>query len=140
MTTKSTIPRVEKVVYPSWMSDEDVINTILKDIIRKNGRLTYTSVVRTETDSANNERIKVIIANMVREKLLMPVNSKQEELMLTVSGRLAADLGYKKYKRVKNRRNFNTKVGIFVSRYFFPIVIIICLALIYLFLHIIKVL
>ncbi len=80
MSSDLTAPIGEKTVYPAWVSDEEIIDMVLNELIAKSGRLGYYTVVQPEPASENSERMRGIISVMIHEKLLAPIVNRNDNL------------------------------------------------------------
>ncbi len=59
------MPNSTRGVYPNWVSDSDIINQVLNDIIQQGGRLPYSFVVNEQQTQEQQERMKNIIQLML---------------------------------------------------------------------------
>ncbi len=98
------------------MDEKDIINKVLNVILNKGGKVPYTFVINPEHDSDTQERMKKIVENMQREKLLIIPPDEYGDFELGVHGSQAASIGYKKFKRMKrwNSLSHNATVIFFI--------------------------
>ena len=116
----------DKGIYPKWISDSDIINLVLHEITKENGKLPYTYVVNPTHSPESQERMKMILARMRKEKLLLPHIAENSFLEIDVEGGMAVHLGYRKYRIMKK---WSTLLGL-ARRFYLFIFVILSLALI----------
>jgi len=113
----------KKGIYPSWVSDNDVINQILKEIIAEGGKLPMLYVINPSHDIRTQERIKRILERMQKEKLILHLPGNDEFLEIDIEGSRAAYLGYKRYQRIKIWNTLRHRLNR-LSLVFFAIVVL----------------
>ncbi len=99
-----------KGIFPLWMSDEEIITQLLKQIISNDGSIAYTYVINLKHNSDTQKRMENILAIMYKENVLFPCAVDNDDLVINGDGRLAARLGFQKFKRIRIWRKLFKKV------------------------------
>lgn len=128
-----------KGIYPIWVSKSDIINQVLREIIREGGRLPYTYVINPNHDPAIKERMKAVLDQMIKEKLIQRPLADGEFIEIDLEGSRAVRNGYRKYKRAKKWDTLVTKLTRVSLFFFFLLIIGLFLGLIFLILHLFKI-
>lgn len=123
---------VEKGIFPEWMGDKETIDLILRFIVSNYGQIPYTFIVNPENKPETQERLERILNIMEEENLITHSKEEVTLLKLTADGRLAIEMGYKKFKRFRRWRKFSVRQN--PIKYFFAITLFICLLLFILYL------
>ncbi len=129
-----------KGIYPNWVNKSDIINQVLKEMVREGGRLPYSYVINANHEDIIQERMKKLLVQMEEEKLIQHPLPGGEFLEIDLEGSRAVIVGYKKYKRVKRWDNIVQKLTRVSIIFFFLAVLGLIVGLLYFILHFFKVL
>ena len=119
------MPQNNKVVYPNWLSDPEIINQVLSEVITAGGKLQYSCIVNKTENNDSYERMRKIITKMRKEKLIRGPLIDDGFIEIDIEGGRAASMGYKKYHWI---RRWDTHRRI--NRFFLFVSTILLLALI----------
>jgi hypothetical protein len=132
------MPQKEKGIYPNWISDGDIINLVLNEITKEKGKLPYTYVVNPNHSKESQERMKMILARMQKEKLLLSSNPENGFLEIDIEGGMAVHLGYRKYKMQKRWGDIIHMLRRFYLFFFILFTLAFVAGLVYFVLHSLK--
>ena len=128
-----------KGIYTIWVNKSDIINQVLREIIKEGGRLPYTFVINPNHDPEMRERMKSVLDQMIKEKLIQHPLSGDDFLEIDLEGSRAVHFGYRRYKRIKRWDVVMSKLSRFSLLFFALFILLLFAGLIYFILHFFKV-
>jgi hypothetical protein len=129
----------DKGIYPNWVTDSDIINQVLKEILQQGGRLPYSYVINKSHKEEIQERMKRIIDTMCQEKLIVCPDDTNKFIEIDIEGSMALQVGYRRYKRAKRWEGFRNRVNLFSLFFIMALILAIIGGVIYLLLHYFKI-
>jgi hypothetical protein len=119
-------------IFPEWVDDKDIINQVLNAIIEGYGRLHYSFIVNPNHKLETQQRMKLILERMEKEKLLLHPIKENDYLEMDVMGGWAAKIGYRRYSKVKRWIALRNKLRSIYNVFFVLAVIVLIGILAYL--------
>ena len=128
-----------KGIYPNWVNRADIINQVLREIIREGGKLPFSYVINPDHEEEIQQRMKSILDQMIKEKLIQHPLAEQDFLEIDLEGSRAVHVGYRKYKRIKRWDMLVNKLNRISLLFFALVILVLAGLLIYYILHLLKI-